>query len=287
VVGGAEILRYAAFSVDGQGGNPAGIVLDARDLSAPEMVGIAAEVGYSETAFLTPRGGSVREYLARYYSPGGEIAFCGHATVACGIALAERYGQGRFTFDTRVGRVQAVASIAEPDGRHAILSGVGSHSRPASGTELDEVLDAIGWNRGDLDPRYPAHVLQPGNSHFLVPVREHETLKSLDYDYAALSAVMELRGWTTIHAVWAESPTVFRVRAPFPPGRLREDAGTGAGAVGLGTYLRDLGLVEVPAEVISNQGEEMGRPCRVIAVVPARGPVRLYGTGHEITDLSY
>lgn len=210
MVGGAEILRYAAFSSGGQGGNPAGIVLDARDLSAPEMAGIAAEVGYSETAFLTSRGGSVREYLTRYYSPGGEIAFCGHATIACGIALAERYGQGRFTFDTRVGRVQAMAGITKSGEWHASLSGAGSHSRPASGAELDEVLGAIGWNRGDLDPRYPVHVLQPGNNHFLVPVREHETLKSLDYDYAALSAVMKLRGWTTIHAVWAESPTVFR-----------------------------------------------------------------------------
>jgi PhzF family phenazine biosynthesis protein len=287
VAGTAEILRYAAFSVDGHGGNPAGIVLDARRLSVPEMTRIAARVGYSETAFLVPQGGSVRRYLARYYSPRGEIAFCGHATVACGIALSERYGQGRFTFDTRAGRAEAVAGITESDERHAILSGVSSHSRPASGTELQEVLDAIGWNLDDLDPRYPPHVLQPGNKHFLVPVREHETLKALDYDYAALSAVMELRGWTTIHAVWAESPTVFRVRAPFPPGGLREDAGTGAGAIGFGTYLRDLQLVEVPVRITSYQGEEMGRPCRVVAVVPARGPVQLFGTGYEITNLSY
>jgi PhzF family phenazine biosynthesis protein len=287
VASGAEILRYAAFSVDGRGGNPAGIVMDARGLSVPDMAGIAAGVGYSETAFLVPQDGSERRYLACYYSPRGEIAFCGHATVACGIALAERYGQGRFTFDTRVGRVEAAVGITESGEGHATLSGVGSQSRPASGTELEEVLDAIGWNRDDLDPRYPPYVLQPGNSHFLVPVRELETLKALDYDYAALSAVMELRGWTTIHAVWAESPTLFRVRAPFPPGGLREDAGTGAGAIGLGTYLRDLGLVEVPAEITSYQGEEMGRKCRVIALIPASGPVQLYGTGYEITDLSY
>jgi PhzF family phenazine biosynthesis protein len=47
----AQVLRYAAFTVDGQGGNPAGLVLDARDLHATQMQAIAADVGYSETAF--------------------------------------------------------------------------------------------------------------------------------------------------------------------------------------------------------------------------------------------
>ncbi|MGW0071773.1 PhzF family phenazine biosynthesis protein, partial [Streptosporangium sandarakinum] len=48
-----EILRYTAFTHDPEGGNPAGIVLDAGDLSDAEMLAIAAEVGYSETAFVT------------------------------------------------------------------------------------------------------------------------------------------------------------------------------------------------------------------------------------------
>ena len=55
-----EILRYAAFSADPAGGNPAGVVLDAGRLSDAEMLAIAADVGYSETAFLTgDRGAGV------------------------------------------------------------------------------------------------------------------------------------------------------------------------------------------------------------------------------------
>ena len=46
-----EILRYAAFTRDGEGGNPAGVILDATGLDAPQMLAIAAEVGYSESAF--------------------------------------------------------------------------------------------------------------------------------------------------------------------------------------------------------------------------------------------
>jgi len=78
-----EILRYTAFSADPAGGNPAGVVLDASSLSDAEMLAIAADVGYSETAFLT--AGTGRAYRgAVLQSPLVEVAFCGHATVAHG-----------------------------------------------------------------------------------------------------------------------------------------------------------------------------------------------------------
>jgi predicted PhzF superfamily epimerase YddE/YHI9 len=48
-----EILRYAAFTNDPAGGNPAGVVLDASGLDETTMRVSAAEVGYSETAFVT------------------------------------------------------------------------------------------------------------------------------------------------------------------------------------------------------------------------------------------
>ncbi len=63
------ILRYTAFTDSPEGGNPAGVVLDASALSDERMQEIAAELGYSETAFATARddGG----YDVRYFSPAG------------------------------------------------------------------------------------------------------------------------------------------------------------------------------------------------------------------------
>ena len=64
-----DVLRYAAFTGDPASGNPAGVVPDARQLTEQDMLGIAAEVGYSETAFVIasdpPRG----RYTVRYVSP--------------------------------------------------------------------------------------------------------------------------------------------------------------------------------------------------------------------------
>jgi PhzF family phenazine biosynthesis protein len=85
------VLRYAAFAAGPSGGNPAGIVLDATGLDETAMLGIAAEVGYSETAFLFPRSG--RTFGVRYFSPKMEVSFCGHATVAAAVALSGRLAE--------------------------------------------------------------------------------------------------------------------------------------------------------------------------------------------------
>lgn len=47
-----QILRYSAFTTRPEGGNPAGVVLDARGLDDEQMQKIATSVGYSETASL-------------------------------------------------------------------------------------------------------------------------------------------------------------------------------------------------------------------------------------------
>ena len=79
-----DILRYTAFSSDPADGNPAGVVLDATGATDAEMRAVAAEVGFSETAYLFPRGGGA--FDLRYFSPLAEVPFCGHATIATAVA---------------------------------------------------------------------------------------------------------------------------------------------------------------------------------------------------------
>ena len=59
---------------------------------------IAAELGYSETAFLCGED-------IRYFSPLAEVPFCGHATIATAVALAERDGPGEVVLATASGPV--------------------------------------------------------------------------------------------------------------------------------------------------------------------------------------
>ena len=82
----AQVLRYAAFTVDGQGGNPAGLVLDARGLDATQMQAIAADVGYSETAFLVAEAGRVqrvRRALLLAETGSAVLRACDHCRGGC------------------------------------------------------------------------------------------------------------------------------------------------------------------------------------------------------------
>src|SRR3954447_17856482 len=262
-----RVLRYSAFTDGGRGGNPAGVVLAADDLDDDARGRIAAAVGYSETAFVDTADDD-GAYRVRYFSPEAEVAFCGHATVAAGVALAERGASGRLAFDTLAGRID-VETGSGPEGPTATLTSVPSRTRPAEPPETAAALAALRWSPADLDPRYPAHVAFAGNDHLVLAVRERSTLAALDYDFAALAALMAERAWTTVHLVWAESASVFHARDPFPPGGVVEDPATGAAAAAFGGYLRALSLVAASAQVTVLQGADMGRPSRLLIDIAA------------------
>lgn len=77
------LLRLAAFSTDPNGGISVGVWIGETLPSDEQMQRIAAEVGYSETAFVVSCHG--RERKVRYFSPETEVTFCGHATIAACI----------------------------------------------------------------------------------------------------------------------------------------------------------------------------------------------------------
>ncbi|GAA1421327.1 PhzF family phenazine biosynthesis protein [Catellatospora coxensis] len=253
-----EILRYAAFTADPAGGNPAGVVLDANPLDDATMLAVAADVGYSETAFLVPRGGG--RFTARYFSPLAEVDFCGHATIAAAAAYAERHGAGPLTFDTKAGTVEVSTEVAADGTATATLTSVAPRTAPIAEADLAALLDVLGWSAADLDPALPPRVAYAGVWHPVLAAATRQRLSDLDYDLAVLGELMARHGWTTVDLVWRESANVFHARNPFPPGGVVDDPATGAAAAAFGGYLRELGLVTPPATVTVHQGVDMGRP---------------------------
>lgn len=276
-----EVLRYTAFATDPAGGNPAGVVLDAAALDDAAMLATAAEVGYSETAFVTARQHETRRFQLRYFSPLAEVAFCGHATVATAVALAERLGPGPLVFDTPVGEI-TVDTTAEPDGSVvATLTSVPTRSRPAGDAELGAALAALGWSLGDLDPALPPHVAFGGVEHLVLAAATRERLAALDYDFDGLAEVMHRRGWTTLQLVWRETPELFHARDPFPVGGVVEDPATGAAAAAFGGYLRTLGALPPSGVIGIRQGEDLGRPSRLRVEASGTDP-RVRVSGHAV-----
>ncbi|WP_174855036.1 PhzF family phenazine biosynthesis isomerase [Streptomyces rubrogriseus] len=276
-----EILRYSAFTHDPAGGNPAGVVLDASGLDDPAMLAIAAEVGYSETAFVTGGDPERRRFRVRYFSPLAEVAFCGHATVALAVALAERLGPGEVVLDTPAGEIPVSTAVDGTGAVRATLTSVPTRSRPALPAERDAALGALGWTAADLDPALPAHVAFGGNDHLVLAAASRARLADLDYDFDALAEVMRRYGWTTVDLVWRESAERYHARNPFPVGGVVEDPATGAAAAAFGGYLRELGLVTGPARIAVRQGEDMGRTSELLIEVGPRDP-RTRVTGQAV-----
>ena len=269
-----EVLRYTAFTDRPEGGNPAGVVLDARGLDAARMQAIAAHVGYSETAFLIPRAGN--GYDVRYYSPEKEISFCGHATIAAAVALAERTTPGTLRLHTQVGEV-GVETHREGTRTTATLTSVAPHVEAASEALLGRALDALHWSPEELDPALPPRIGFAGARHLILAARTRDRLRALDYDYASLKQLMLANDLTTVALVWREAPAIFHARNPFPPGGVVEDPATGAAAAAFGAFLRELGLVATPATVTIHQGADMGRPSLLTVDIGDRGGIRVTG----------
>ena len=219
--GGPEILRYAAFTDVPDGGNPAGIVLDASGLDDAAMQRIAAEVDYAETAFITERTDG--ELTVRYFSPIAEVPFCGHATVATAIAIAEREGPGALRFATPVGEI-VIETAAADDGIRAAFTSVEPDVAHFPEFVLDALLELIGVDRTQLDERYPPRLASAGNQHPIVVITDSRVFDGFVFDPGAVRAFMDAQGWpatiTVLHRIMDAPGGVLAVRGAQPlPGR--------------------------------------------------------------------
>lgn len=274
LIAGGHLSKLTAFATEPGGGNPAGVWIGERLPDESEMQKIAADVGFSETAFLAGR--DARGWETRYYSPEAEVSFCGHATIASGVALGERFGNGTYSLLTAVGEVSLVVSMKEGI-RHAALTSVPPTYEPAPVGLVESVLSAIHWVDTDLDETIPPARCFAGAWHLVLAARSRDRLSRLEYDFDALRRLMEEDGLTTVQLVWRESPAVFHSRNPFPVGGVVEDPATGAAAAALGGYLRDAGVVDAPTEFTILQGVDMGRPSKLTVEIPVSGGIVVSG----------
>jgi PhzF family phenazine biosynthesis protein len=292
------LLRLAAFTTDPRGGNPAGVWIGSALPTDAEMQRIAAEVGYSETAFLAPDGSGVPgRFRVRYFSPLAEVPFCGHATIASGVALAERGlvppatptaddqddaapgGPIEMVLVTNGGPVAVTTTRADNGLTQATLTSVAAWVEAADPVLVASALGLLGWRPAELDPALPPALAFAGARHLILAARDLERLGLLEYPFEALQRLMLAHDLTTILLVWREAPDRFRARDPFPVGGVVEDPATGAAAAALGAYLRERGEIRAPASFEIVQGVEMGRPSRLtVSIVPGEAGVRVSGT---------
>ena len=270
-----NVQRIAAFSDGALGGNPAGVVLCDVLPDASAMQAVAAEVGYSETAFAAPIDEGWR---VRYFSPESEVPFCGHATIALGAALALAHGDGVFALslnhaDITVEGRREGAMIA------AALQSPPTRSEPAKPRLVADALALFSYSEDDLDPRIPPAIADAGARHLVLALNSRQRLSAMNYDLAAGRTLMNEAGLVTIILAYAEAPQLFHTRNPFASGGVYEDPATGAATAAFAGYLRDLNWPHGGAIDIV-QGEDLGMRSRLRAEIPPTpgATIRVSGT---------
>ena len=276
-----EILRIAAFSHNNAGGNPAGVVLADKMPGDDEMLRVAAEVGYSETAFLAPVEGGWR---VRYFAPEREVPFCGHATIASGAALGNHSGAGEYRLFLNNGEISISVEAGETDFNVALQSPP-TWSKPADPNLVDTVLNLFHLRSADLNPEFPVSLAFAGAQHLIFVLNNRSTLGNMDYDFDSVKSIMLQQDLITISLLYNESEKLFHSRNAFAYGGVVEDPATGAAAAALAGYLRDIGWPGASQFEIL-QGFDMGAASRLLVDYSATkgASVRVSGATRYIHD---
>ena len=286
-----ELVRIAAFSDGLQGGNPAGVWIGASLPGAHEMQHIAAEVGFSETAFAAPMStrlpqgvqaveqtAELREWRVRYFSPEAEVPFCGHATIALGVALAQRFGEGEYGLHLNQAVIKVSGWLDGEGHWQAALQSPPTHSKPAPAELVAAALDLFGYTPADLDPRIPPALIHGGADHLVLALNSRAALAAMEYELEQGRTLMRREGLVTILLAHAAREQLFHTRNPFAYGGVYEDPATGAATAAFAGYLRDIhwphgGIIDL------FQGEDMGMASHLHAEIPAEpgSPIRVFG----------
>jgi len=255
-----NVLKLAAFSHNGQGGNPAGVAFYDEMPGEEEMLKVAKEVGYSETAFLVKQG---NDWRVRYFAPAMEVQFCGHATIALGAVLGERFGEGEYKLVLNQSEISVLAERSAEGKFAATLYSPETSSEDAPKEFVDRVLAEFNLIRDDLNPAFPIRFASGGVRHLILVVKDRKTLADMKYEFDPVRSLMLDQGLTTISILWPESDEIFHSRNAFASGGVYEDPATGAAAAALAGYLRDIDWQGKNTFTIL-QGEDMGVPSRLL-----------------------
>ena len=226
-----------AFVDNDKGGNPAGVVLNADNLTNEQKLSIAAKAGLSETAFVSKS--KIAHFKLDFFTPTRQIAHCGHATIAT------------FSWLSQSGLIKNEHSSKETiDGiRDILIRGdlaFMEQKQPLYREIKDykeKILNSLGLQEGDMLPNAPILIVNTGNSFAIVPVADDNALKKITPDFDLITQIsdeFDLIGYYVFSTKTDSKERSATARMFAPRYGIEEEAGTGMAAGPLACYLYDI-----------------------------------------------
>lgn len=236
----AQIVN--GFVTGDKGGNPAGVVLDADGLCETDMLRIAANVGLSETAFVS--SSDTEGFKLDFFTPNRRIAHCGHATIATFSYLAElgRVSEGETSKET----VDGPRKISIKKGAAYMEQLAPTYRTPfewaKDGVSVSDVLESLGIIESDLDENVRPILVNTGNNFIVVSVKDGATLRDLKPNFdliSVLSEKLDLIGYYIFTTDKDATDKDATTRMFAPRYAIEEEAATGMAAGPLACVLHD------------------------------------------------
>lgn len=271
-----NIYQVDAFCDKAFGGNPAGVVPNAKGLTEDMMQSIAKEMNLSETAFVTSMSDDL--FTVRFFTTVCEVDLCGHATIATFYTLAklgyiEAIDNGIKTVyqDTKAGRLSV--DIVFKDGKvDKIFMEQADPKEIGVLSNILPLIESMGIGMDDvgvLDNMIYPEIISTGLPDIILPIKKKEVLDNLNIDMKALAKVSQDLDVTGVHAFYLpkiNSEFVY-TRNFAPLVGIDEEAATGTSNGALMYFLKKNSLIQ-NNNIISYQGESINRPsiihCQIV-----------------------
>lgn len=254
-----EVQIVNAFVDSGKGGNPAGVVLEAERFSQAEKQWIAAHVGVSETAFVSPS--TTADFKLEFFTPTRQIPHCGHATIATFSYLAQqdKVNNPHTSKETIDGNRDIFLR-----GDMAFMEQLAPRYIAPEQFSVDStaVLSSLSLTASDLIPEHQPIVVNTGNRFLIVPLQDEARLLRLQPDFAAITRISESLDLIGYYAFSPQTRAAERdagARMFGPRYGILEESATGMAAGPLACYLYDyMGIKK--SQFILEQGHLMQPP---------------------------
>jgi PhzF family phenazine biosynthesis protein len=255
-----EVFELSAFVKDGQGGNPAGVVLNADDLSVNQMKEIACKLGYSETAFVLSVENA--DFHIRYFTPNEEVNLCGHATIATFSLLSQKgiIPTGNYLIQTRAG----LLNVRLNEDESVFLQ----QKLPVFGQVLsnEEIAASLGIEKDDFDQELPIQIVSTGLPDMMIPVKSLSILKQLQPNFSHIKEISQRYQVIGYHVFTLETlhASTAHCRNFAPLYDINEESATGTANAALACYLERYDNGNQLDPFVFEQGYVMNRPSEIM-----------------------
>ncbi|MBV9924613.1 MAG: PhzF family phenazine biosynthesis protein [Acidobacteria bacterium] len=264
------------------GGNPLAVITNGRGVDDATMQAVAKEFNLSETTFVLPPDDPRHDWRVRIFTPGSELPMAGHPTVGTAFVLAREHlipradSEVNVVFEEGVGPVPVRVEFEHGEPSFAEMS----QPLPKFGPRLEDresVARMLSLEESDIEPELPVELVSCGVPFLYVPVCGLDAARRARPRVDLIEQASREHGIPPevfVFTLETEGPNSDVHSRMFAPGMgISEDPATGAASGPLGSYLVRYGLVECDsaADIVSEQGIEMGRPSYIRIRIERRG----------------